>query len=182
MKAKDEILKRMFATEKGKYRRNNRKDSFNSPTPHSLLASRGWMLRSNMDLRMERTENIADSIGMEGIQATRPRLSSMHLEDMGSFQGRWRMPQHEVEDEGELERGLHRRRDRLDFVRLALNLAVPLTLDSGCSWRKQKTDVANSWDEGKQTNVQQYQNQSFNDASFLEQLLVVDNAEVEGRG
>ena len=38
----------------------------------TLLASRGWMLRSNMDLRMERTENIADSIGMEGIQATRP--------------------------------------------------------------------------------------------------------------
>ena len=50
------------------------------------------MFRSNTALMMERTEKMTEAMGTEGRQATLPRLSVTHWVELGSLQGRVRIP------------------------------------------------------------------------------------------
>ena len=50
------------------------------------------MLRSNIDFIIDKIENVIASIGIEGKQATLPKLSSIQEDDVDSFHGSVRMP------------------------------------------------------------------------------------------
>ena len=58
----------------------------------SYSLTKGYIFRSTIAFKIDKIEKITVAIGIEGKQATLPKLSETHLDDNGSLQGRVRIP------------------------------------------------------------------------------------------